>query len=138
MNTHYDGKNLYISLNGVVMNAYPLYMSVTERATTVISSAGNPLIINIAEGISTQFTIEYLETPESPCAELIHELVRGRSVTLLYAPKGVAGGYPYYSCITNVIDVERSSSDEYTERVSAILLRDGDWIHHYEKFGSIL
>ena len=131
METYYNDRRLDIVFNDGRVDSYFPTIRVFESATTVDSSTGN-----LRERTSVKFTIKYLETPESPCAELRSKLIFGRSGVLTYAPEGTDTDKPAYSCNATVLGVVRHPHDDITV-VSATLVRNGEWIHHYEELGSI-
>jgi len=127
MAIRYSGNDLYISINGVVMDSNSLSILVDESINTIDSSAGSSRASShIRTHISAEFIIEYLETSEFPCVELHSELKIGNSVDLVYAPEGTASGNLRYSCIASVIGVYRESPPDGKTVASAILLRNGE------------
>lgn len=122
----HSGKDLYISINGVVVNAEFRSISVVEFGKRADASAGfSRARTYITTLRSPEFIIEYFEAPESQNVELRTALALRTSVTLVYAPEGTDPGNPRYSCIATVTDV-RSSPYEHIDAVSATLLRNGE------------
>jgi len=124
---HYSGEDLYISINGVVVNAESRSISVVESVDRVDASAGPSRARTYITTLSSaEFIIKYSETTESQNVELRTALAFGNSVALVYAPKGTAVGSPRYSCTATVVGGSRQSPFDDLVAVSATLLRNGE------------
>lgn len=134
----YTGETLFISFKGVVINTDFRSMSVTESVDTVDTSAGVARARSFIPTLNNaEFTIEYLEQLGAGGSAIRATLAQGSSGTLIYAPEGTATGRPRYSCIAMVTGVDRAYPYDEVISVSASLLRNGDWITHYEQLGSV-
>ena len=134
----YTAETLYISYRGVVVDVDFRSMSVTESVDTVDSSAGvSRARTHIQTLNNAEFTIEYLEQLTTAGSAIRAALRLGADGTLIYAPEGTAVGKPRYSCIATVTGVDRSYPYDEIVSVSANLLRNGNWIAHYEQLNSV-
>ena len=134
----YTADSLHVSYRGIIITADSRSLSASEAVDTVDSSAGSSnQKSHILTLRGTEFTIEYLETLSTVGSALRTAMAVGNSGTLIYAPEGTAVGRPRYSCIASVVGVERQYPFDDIVTVSANLMKNGNWIAHYELLASV-